>query len=163
MDRNGVMISFGEKATAVQPVEHLQPLAPIIGRWRTSGSVLDGKGAVITTISGTDIYTWLPGGHWIVHEVDVTIGDQRTQTLELIGGRDEGTGGWQMHAFDTEDRPGFMRLSLAEPGLLLLEGDGVRSWFRPQAGPTYMTTLWEREIDGNWVAWMEMRFDTTGG
>jgi hypothetical protein len=41
----------------------------------------------------------------------------------------------------------------------LLEGDGVRSWFRPQAGPTYMTTLWEREIEQTWIAWMDMRFD----
>jgi hypothetical protein len=153
------MINFGSNANAVQPVEHLEPLSPIIGRWRTSGAVLNEKGTMITTIAGTDTYTWLPGGHWIVHEVDVTIGDQRTQTLELIGGRDEQTGGWQMHAFDTEDSPGFMRLSIAEPGLLLLEGDGVRSWFHPQAGPTYMTTVWERKIDQSWVAWMDMRFD----
>jgi uncharacterized protein (TIGR02246 family) len=150
---------FADAATAVQPVEHLGPLAPIIGRWRTSGSVLDEKGGVIMTIAGTDTYTWLPGGHWIVHEADVTIGDQRRQILELIGGRDERSGGWQMHAFDTDDSPGFMRLSIVEPGLLLLEGDGVRSWFRPQAGPTYMTTLWEREIEQTWIAWMDMRFD----
>jgi hypothetical protein len=35
------MIRFRNNAVAVQPVEHLEPLALIIGRWRTSGSVLD--------------------------------------------------------------------------------------------------------------------------
>jgi hypothetical protein len=152
-------VSTQETRLAVQPVEHLQPLVPIIGRWRSSGSVLDGDGAVTDRILGTDTYTWLPGGHWVVHEVDVTVGGQPVRALELIGGRDDATGGWQMHAFDTADSPGRMVLTVAEPGVLLLKGDGIRSWFRPEAGPTHMTTLWEREVDGDWVPWMDMRFD----
>ena len=148
-----------DEAPTVQPVAHLRPLIPIIGRWRTSGTVLDEEGHTTDHIVGTDTYTWLPGGHWIVHEVDVTVGDQPIRALELIGGRDGPTGGWQMHAFDTADSPGRMVLTVAEPGLLLLQGDGVRSWFRPEAGPTHMTTRWEREVDGDWVAWMDMRFD----
>ena len=148
-----------ETTPTVQPVEHLRPLVPIIGHWRTSGSVLDEDGNGIDRIMGTDTYTWLPGGHWIVHAVDVLIGDQPARALELIGGRDEPTGGWQMHAFDTDDSPSRMVLTLAEPGLLLLQGEGIRSWLRPEAGPTHMTTLWEREVDGEWVAWMDMRFD----
>jgi hypothetical protein len=75
-----------------------------------------------------------------VHEVDVLMGDERTQALELIGGRDEATGGWQMHAFDTGDDPGRTSLSVQGEGLLLLQGEGVRSWFRPTAGPHLMTT-----------------------
>lgn len=144
---------------SVTPARHLETLAPIIGRWRSSGTVLDEHGTVTANVSGTDIYRWLPGGHWIVHEVDVMMGEQRTQVLELIGGRDDGTGGWQMHAFDTADRPGVMGLTAEQPGLLLLQGDGVRSWFRIQAGERYMTTLWERELNGEWIPWMDMRFD----
>lgn len=141
------------------PVEHLEPLAPIIGSWRTSGTILDEDGGAAGTVVGTDTYRWLPGGHWVVHEVDVMMGDERTQVLELIGGHDEATGGWQMHAFDSADRPGVMSLTLHEPGLLLLQGEGVRSWFRPQAGPGFMTTLWEREVHGRWIPWIDMRFD----
>jgi hypothetical protein len=55
-----------------------------------------------------------------------------------------------MHAFDTADSPGRMVLTVAESGLLLLQGVGVRSWLRPAAGPTHMTTRWEREVDGAW-------------
>ena len=141
------------------PAEHLRPLEPIIGRWRSSGTILDDDGSVVGDIAGTDTYTWLPGGHWVVHEVDVRMGEEHTQALELIGGRDESSGGWQMHAFDTADSPGTMSLTLQEPGLLLLQGDGVRSWFRPEAGPDQMTALWEREVDGQWIPWMRMRFD----
>ena len=141
------------------PAEHLRPLEPIIGRWRSSGTILDDDGSVIGEITGTDVYTWLPGGHWVVHQVDVLMGGERTQVLELIGGHDEASGGWQMHAFDVADSPGRMSLTLREPGLLLLQGGGVRSWFRPEAGSEHMSTLWEREVDGEWIPWMRMRFD----
>jgi hypothetical protein len=144
---------------AVIPVKHLEPLQAIIGRWRSSGTILDEDGLSVGTIAGTDTYSWLPGGHWVVHEVDVMMGEERTQVLELIGGHDEASGGWQMHAFDTADSPGRMSLTVKGPGLLLLQGNGVRSWFRPQAGPDRMTTLWEREVDDVWISWMDMRFE----
>jgi hypothetical protein len=145
----------------VEPVENLQPLSPIIGTWRSSGTVLDDEGRATMEISGTDTYGLLPGGHWIAHEVDVRMGDQRTLLHELIGGVHP-AGGWQMHAFDEADSPGVMRLTQEEPDLLLLHGDGVRSWFRIRAGEDRMTTLWEREVAGNWKPWMDMRFERQG-
>jgi hypothetical protein len=141
------------------PAEHLEPLQPIIGRWRSSGTILNEGGAALGAIAGTDTYTWLPGGRWIVHEVDVMMDTEHVRALELIGGRDERSGGWQMYAFDTADAPGRMTLTVSEPGLLLLQGDGVRSWLRPEAGPDHMTTRWERQVNGQWVPWMDMRFD----
>jgi len=66
-----------------------------------------------------------------------------------------------MHAFDATASPGVMRLSLEEPGLLLLRGGGVRSWLRIRAGEGKMTALWEREVGDSWLTWMEMRFERT--
>ena len=43
------------------------------------------------------------------------------------------------------------------PNLDRLAGDGVRSTLR-QESDDVMTTLWERDIDGEWGAWMPMRF-----
>ena len=84
-----------------QPAEHLIPLERIIGRWRSSGLVLDEDGStVVATISGTDVYSWASSGNWIVHDVDVLMADERILVTELIGGRDADSGGWQMHAFD---------------------------------------------------------------
>jgi hypothetical protein len=146
-----------------EPAEHLEPLRPVIGLWRTSGSILDESGGTTGRIVGTDRYTWRPDGHWIVHEVDVTMGEEHTEALELIGGRDEESGGWLMLAFDAADRPGRMTLTQQEPGLLLLQGDGLRSWLRPEVGPDQMTTLWEREVDGRWLPWLDMHFDRADG
>ena len=143
---------------SVKPAPHLEPLLPILGEHSTSGSVHDETGAATAEISGSDAYSLLPGGHWIAHDVDVAIGDQPTVVHELIGGS-HAEGGWQMHAFDAAENPGLMRLTQEESGLFLLHGDGIRSWFRPQPGEDHMTTLWEREVDGTWLRWMDMRFD----
>jgi hypothetical protein len=52
-----------------------------------------------------------------------------------------------------------MRLSLEEPGLLLLHGNVVRSWLRIRAGEGNMTALWERESGESWLTWMKMPFE----
>jgi hypothetical protein len=46
-------------------------LSAIAGRWNTSGYVL---GDSRLPVEGTDIYEGLPGGHLLVHHVDVTVG-----------------------------------------------------------------------------------------
>lgn len=38
------------------PAEIMRPFDTIIGRWKTSGSVLDEHGALVMTIDGTDEY-----------------------------------------------------------------------------------------------------------
>ena len=142
---------------------HMATLAPVIGHWRTSGTVHDAGGAVTAEISGTDVYRWLPGGWWIAHEVDVVIGGQRVLTHEVIGGVDAGTGGWQMHAFDAGDLPSLTRLVPQPDGRLLLRAEGVRSWFDVRAGTDLMTARWEREVStGSWELWMDMRFERDG-
>lgn len=64
----------------------LTPLSPILGRWRTSGTVFDQDGNRHSDVVGTDSYWMLPDGHWIGHDVDVTIDGHRTVAHELIGG-----------------------------------------------------------------------------
>ncbi|SOD93216.1 hypothetical protein [Blastococcus haudaquaticus] len=141
-----------------EPASRLEPLTPVLGRWRTSGSVLDDAGEATASIAGTDVYALLPGGHWIAHDVDVRIGGERVVLHEVIGGV-HGDGGWQMHAFDDAEQPGVMRLTLEEPGVLLLHGDGVRSWFRVGVDGDHLTARWERLVDDRWLPWMDLRLD----
>jgi len=53
-----------------------------VGRWRSEGPVV---GEVPVPITGTDIYEWLPGGFFLLHHVDVVIGEQAVRAIELIG------------------------------------------------------------------------------
>ncbi|MDL5154604.1 hypothetical protein [Actinomycetospora termitidis] len=54
-------------------------LEAIVGTWRTEGEVDDG-----TPIRGTDAYEWL-GEEFVVHHVDVHMGEDRVRALEVIG------------------------------------------------------------------------------
>ncbi len=136
----------------------LATLNPILGQWRTSGTIVDSAGNPDGEISGSDTYTALPGGQWIAHDVDVTIGGHRTLAHELIGGAHP-DGGWHMYAFDEGSEPGLMRLSLHDNDTLVLEGRSIRSWFHFRASPHHMTTRWEQSDGDIWRIWMTMRFD----
>lgn len=140
----------------------LSLLDPLLGRWRSSGVVLDRHGKPDGEIAGTDTYSILPGGQWITHDVDVVVGAQHALVHEVIGGSHP-DGGWLMYAFDDSAEPGLTRLSMHDSELLLLEGDGIRSWFHIKAGPDHMTARWERSDGSSWTMWMAMRFDTLGG
>lgn len=61
---------------------HLDKFA---GKWITEGQVLPTATSAGIEVKGTDTYEWLPGGFFMLHRVDVSIGDEKVQTLEIIG------------------------------------------------------------------------------
>ncbi|NHC15490.1 DUF1579 family protein [Motilibacter deserti] len=141
----------------------LRMLQPLIGRWRTTGRVLDANGRQVATVEGSDSYRWMPGRRWVVHEVDVTMGGEHVQVLEMIGGAGETPGTIAMRAFDASGDYGVMSLAALPDGALLLSGDGVRSVLRPAADGASMRAHWEQEAGPDrWVPWMEMEFARIG-
>lgn len=136
----------------------LEALRPLIGHWRTSGEVIGDKDDVVGQIAGTDTYELLPGIPWIAHLIDVDMPDGHVSGFELIGGAHP-DGGWSMHAFDASSQPSAMRLTDEGVGLLLIHGEGVRSWLSTAAGEHHMEARWERLVGDEWRAWMNMRFD----
>ena len=137
--------------------EALDGLRPLLGLWRTSGHVLERTGGREATIAGTDEYELMEGGRWVIHRVDVLMGDVRTVALELIGDPD-GRGALAMRAFDASGRYDEMRLAPTGEGVLLLTGDGVRSTLR-LTGADAMDALWERQAGGDWAPWMQLHFE----
>jgi hypothetical protein len=149
------------------------PLAGIVGRWRTEGRVL-GEGP--TPVRGTDVYELFPGGHFLVHHVDVTIGDSPVRAIEIIGERDEGSGGFLARSYEDSGTMTLMRVVIDDDGTWLFSGGGdvapaarvddeapaagaVRSTLRVAADRRSMTALWERADDGvTWKPWMDIRF-----
>src|SRR5262245_59374581 len=63
-------------SSGLAPSPEIQRLGVLVGRWRSEGHVV---GEVPVPITGTDIYEWLPGGFFLVHHVDVVIGEQTVQ------------------------------------------------------------------------------------
>jgi len=92
--------------SAPTPSPQTQRLGALVGRWRSEGHIL---GEVPLPITGTDIYEWLPGGFFLVHHVDVVVGEQKVQALELIGEDDPATDSFTSHADDNHGNVTVMR------------------------------------------------------
>jgi Protein of unknown function (DUF1579) len=155
---------------ALAPGPEIQRLGALVGRWRSEGHIV---GEVPIPIIGTDVYEWLPGGFFLVHHVDVMIGEQRVQAIELIGEYDLATDSFTGRAYDNEGNVTVMNAKVDEQGVWTFTGGGdvaavarpstadasgaVRSTLR--VGPDGMTAKWERSDDGaTWQDWMDMAF-----
>ncbi|HYV01508.1 MAG TPA: hypothetical protein VEM93_04110 [Actinomycetota bacterium] len=140
------------------------------GNWRTSGHVI---GEPKVPVIGTDVYEVLPGGHFLVHHVDVTVGDRPVRAIEIIGEPD-GTGGYLARSFDSDGNAETMRLTIDDDGVFHFTGGGdIAPAAQPQDLPTAgvrstltiahdrrsMRALWERSDDGaTWHHWMDVSF-----
>ena len=126
-------------------------LDPLVGHWRSRGRTVDGL-----DVAGTDVYEWFPGKGFLVHHVDVTMGDERVRVLEMIGGAAP-DGGWRMRAFDNQGGYAEM-VATATPDGGLTFGDAQSRATVTFAGPDAMAAHWERLVNGRWEPWMDMEF-----
>lgn len=143
----------------------------IAGRWETSGHVI---GEPPIPVVGTDIYEVLAGGYFIVHHVDVTVGEQPVRAIEIIGEPDAGGGGYLARSFDSEGNAELMLVTIDEDGVFhFAGGPDIAPTAQPTDAPTArvrstltvaedrrsMTALWERSEDGTtWHRWMDISF-----
>jgi hypothetical protein len=145
-------------------------LTAIAGRWRTSGHVI---GDPQVPVVGTDIYEVFPGGHFLVHHVDVTVGGQPVRAIEIIGEPD-GEGGYLGRSYDSDGNAEVMQLRIDDDGVFHFAGGGeiaqaaqphdtptarVRSTLTVASDRASMTALWERSEAGTgWQLWMDIAF-----
>jgi hypothetical protein len=158
--------------SAPKPDPETQRLGALVGRWRSEGLVIADPPVPIT---GTDIYEWLPGGFFLVHHVDVVVGDQPVQALEIIGEYDPATDAFACRAYDNEGSVTLMRARVDDRGVWRFTGGGdvaqaalpepadtpgaVRSTLTLSADGDSMTAKWERTDDqSEWQPWMDMTF-----
>jgi hypothetical protein len=146
-------------------------LHPIAGRWQTSGRVIDEPEI---PVAGTDIYDVLPGGYFLVHHVDVTVGDHPVRAIEIIGEPEAVSGSFLARSFDSDGNAELMRVTIDDNGVFHFTGGAevasaaqkadaptaqVRSTLTIAEDGQSMTALWERSEDGtNWKRWMDISF-----
>jgi hypothetical protein len=143
----------------------------IAGEWATDGHVV---GDPPLPVKGTDIYEVLPGGHFLVHHVDVTVGDQEVRAIEVIGEPASEAGGFLARSFDNQGNAEVMRVTVNDEGVFQFTGGPeiagaaqptdattvrVRSTLSLAPDRGSMTALWERSADGHsWEPWMNITF-----
>jgi hypothetical protein len=146
------------------------PLEAIVGRWRTDGQVI---ADMPISLRGSDIYEMFPGGHFLIHHVDVTVGQSPVRAIEIIGERD-GTDALLARAYDDSGAMTLMAVRIDQAGVWHFAGGGdiapaarigaaeaagVRSTLRVAPDGLTMTAFWERTEDGEtWQPWMDIRF-----
>jgi hypothetical protein len=121
--------------SAPAPGPEIQRLGALVGRWRSERRIV---GEAPVPITGTDIYEWLPGGFFLVHHVDVVIGHQRVQALELIGEYDPATDSFTGRAYDNLGNVTVMRAKVDDHGVWTFTGGG--------------------DDGARWQPWMDMTF-----
>jgi hypothetical protein len=157
---------------APTPSPQTRRLGVLVGRWRSEGHIVGDDPVPIT---GTDIYEWLPGGFFLVHHVDVVIGQQQVQAIELIGEYDPASDAFTARAYDNLGNVTLMQARVDDQGVWRFMGGGdvaavarpaaadasgaVRSTLTVDADRSSMTARWERSDDGvSWQRWMDMTF-----
>ena len=66
-------------------VSPMSKLEVFIGTWNTTGEVLETEANPSGTLAATDTYRWLPGKHFIVHDVDARFDGKPTRSMEVMG------------------------------------------------------------------------------
>lgn len=60
-------------------------LSKFVGTWHTEGQIVPTANHAAIDIKGTDTYEWLPGEFFLLHKIDVHMGDDHSQGIEIIG------------------------------------------------------------------------------
>lgn len=134
----------------------MQRLAPFVGTWHTTGTVI----ATSAAYTATDIYEWLPGGHFLVHRWDAAMPDGRSQGIEIIGpDAPDGaaSGHYTMHSFDSTGKAETMR-AVVNGNSVAYDGDGVRFRGAFNGDGSEMSGTWSLQAEGSadWEPWMSV-------
>lgn len=81
--------------------EHHRRLNILAGAWDTTITMLGPDGSAGETSSASDIYTWMPNGHFLVHDVDAMMGEHRVQSTEIFG-VDAASGAFFSRSYDPD-------------------------------------------------------------
>jgi hypothetical protein len=123
------------------------------GNWDTTGTLITKSGTV--NIAGTDHYAWLPGGHFLMHTVDVMMGEDRKQSVEIIG-FDTLSGTYPMHFYDDAGESGVMHGGFDEDYWLITSSE-LRFKGAFSDNNNTLTGSWEQYSEGSWRKLMDIR------
>lgn len=129
----------------------MERLDALVGSWRSAGETVDDP---VVRIEGSDVYEWLPGRHFLVHHVDVTLDGRRYQALEVFGAEADAV---VARSYDSDGETGVMTVAL-DDGAVTLTGPSSRARLVVAADGGSMAARWDRLDDGRWRHWMDMRF-----
>ena len=133
-------------------------LDKFVGKWNTEGLVLPTATSAGIEVKGTDTYEWLPGGFFLLHKVDVSIGDDKVQTLEVIG-FDKDANHYTMQHYDNKGNSGPMTATLMDD-LWIFKGESLLFKGGFSEEDTIFSGVWEQlNNEKIWTPYMNIRLN----
>ena len=129
----------------------------LIGKWKTDGRVLKTDKNPEMKITGTDTYETILDGFFILHTADVLMGNEKSQTYEIIGfdkTNDQAT----LQHYNNQGASGKMTGTLKN-GELKLNSDVLRFKGQFSDNDNQIIGTWEKLTDQKkWVEFIIMNF-----
>lgn len=142
----------------VTAAPEMRPLSFLVGEWKTEGEIYGEASVVEQRVSGKDSYEWVSGGFFLLHRVEVNMGNDRVEVIELIGFAGDTSGdGFAMHSFDNQGKITVMNGYLEKPDVFKIEGQGLRSTLKVAGDGKVMMITWEQFYQGAWKLWIIMK------
>lgn len=139
-----------------EPDPALRRLNVFVGKWKTEGQIIKTPSNPAASISGTDIYEWLPGGFFLIHRVDVHMGEEEVKAIEVIG-YDDSSQTYPMHSFDNNGNYDLLQAKVHD-NKWTFAGKSLRFTGVFSDDDNTITGRWEQAADGsNWAPWMEVK------
>jgi hypothetical protein len=126
-----------------------------IGTWNTVGEVLATPAGPAGRLSATDSYRWLPGRHFIVHDVDARFDSIPKRSMEVIG-FDSSRRRHFARSFDDQGSTEAFVVSL-DGRRWSISGEKVRFNGSFDVRKMRLAGLWELKAGkAGWQPWMEL-------
>lgn len=143
-------------ATEGKSTDEYKELSRFVGRWNTEGKIPATNSTPEVKIIGTDTYEWLPGGYFLLHKVDVSVGDDKNETFEVMG-FDKVTGKYTMQHYDNKGNSGYMTATY-EKGVWTFLGETLKFTGGFKKEDKEFSGIWEQSTDGkNWIHLMDIQ------
>ncbi len=125
-----------------------------IGTWNTTGEVYATETSPATTLVATDTYRWLPGRHFIVHDVDARFGGDVSRSLEVFG-YDTKSKKYLARSYDDQGASEDFTVSLTGKRWVI-SGKSVRFDGKFSGNSNQLTGLWEIKGKRGWQPWIKL-------
>jgi len=122
-------------------------LAAWVGRWINRGHVINADGSAGLEITTSDVYEWVPGGHFLMHTAYGRMGDFGGGGVEIIG-YDAAREEYTSHLFDSLGNVVVSRL-VAHGNTWTYHGETTRSTVHFSTDHHVQTVIHERTDDGS--------------
>jgi hypothetical protein len=131
----------------------------LIGIWNTEGQIYSqGNSAVLT---GADTYEFILDGNYILHKADVKMGNERTQTFEIIA-LDNSPGQVTMNYYNSKAETGVMKGSLIGDEFKI-DSDALKFEGSINKENSELVGKWFQRMDSDeWTLFIDLKLSKQG-